>query len=108
MSWIAYAGTKITEGTGALLRQIKRNANVDTESGIEIELNPTIEDSGTPSFNNPIDLVAQLAAGNRAYLNTDLFSSQFALAPNACYLITITNNDAGPVKYQLNFQVFTE
>lgn len=108
MNWHAFAGTQITEGTGTLLNEIQRNSNANTNSGMTISVNPTITQEGLPLFANPIDLVAQVAAGNRAYLNENLISNLFALQPNTCYLIKITNADTGPVKYELNFDVFTE
>ncbi len=108
MNWQAFAGTQMTEGTGTLLSEIQRNSNANTNSGVTISVNPAVPQEGLPFFANPIDLVAQVAAGNRAYLNEKLISNLFALQPNTCYLINVTNSDAGPVKYELNFDVFTE
>ncbi|ABV74306.1 hypothetical protein BA3_0021 [Thalassomonas phage BA3] len=108
MSWKAWAGAQKTDGTGTAINEIKRNSNVDTNSGIEIIVDPTVTQKGLEFFANPIDLVAQVAAGNRAYLNKNLISNLFALQANTCYLIEITNNDTGPVKFELSFDVFTE
>ena len=108
MSWIAFVGTQITEGTGNELSEIPRNSNVDSESGLVINLDPTITNSGQPFFANPIDLVAQVGAGNRAYLDANLISELFSFQPGACYLIRVTNTDSSSVKYEITFDIFTE
>lgn len=108
LSWKAYEGTQHIPGTGTLLNEIKRNSNADTVSGVTIEINPTISQNGQAFFPTPIELVALVAAGNRAYVQEQLLSGLFSLLPNTCYLIELTNNDIGPNRYDININVIVE
>jgi len=108
MSWKVYGGGEVTPGTGTEVREIRRNSNADTTSGVQIEINPTIISDGQAFFDEPIDLIAQVAAGNRAYLKVDLISSLYSMVPMTNYIIDITNNDTGPVKYELSFSIYKD
>ena len=105
LSWKAYGGSLYTEGTGTVIQEIKRNPSAATKSDTNIQINPTIGAVGQEFFPNPIELVAQIAAGNRAYINENLLSTDFGLLANTNYLIEINNPDAGPVRYDLNIDV---
>lgn len=108
VTWKVYAGTQYTEGAGTPINEIPRNSLADSQSGAQIIFNPTITQVGQEFFPVPIQLVAQVAAGNRAYLNENVISSPFTLRPNTCYLIEFTNNSGATAKYNTSFDLWKE
>lgn len=106
LEWQAYGGTQITAGTGTAIKAIPRNQRAYSQPLVDVFLNPTITFLGVPFFDNPIDILAQVAAGNRAYIAEDLISSKQSLLPSACYLIRINNSSTSTVKY--DFTLNTE
>lgn len=105
ISWQPFVGSVFEGGTGTIVQKLKRNPDVDSDIDTEVIVNPTITDEGTPFFSPEIELIAQSAAGNRAFLDTKLISSQFALAANTAYLIKITNKDVTSKKYDLEINI---
>ena len=93
VSWIAYAGSSLSNGT--VLPAIPTNALADKKSNLIVVSGPTIGAVGTPFFPNPLDLFGIVAAGGRSFIDQDLLSSPFILVPGLDYLLRIKNNDVG-------------
>jgi len=108
LSWEGFTQPTLTAATGTALTQLRRNASAIKYSGITILKDPTITDDGQPFFPNPIDIVAQVAAGNRAYITEDIVTDLFTIPPGVCYLFKITNSDAQARKCNIQFNIFTE
>ena len=108
VTWKAYAGTEYIGGTGTPINEMPSNSMADSESGAQIIFNPTITQAGQEFFSAPIELVAQVGVGNRAYLNENIISNPFTLRPSTCYMIELTNNSGANAKYNTSFDVWME
>jgi len=108
LTWKAYSNSEFDEGTGVLLNPIPRNIAANTNPDMLIAVNPTITKEGSPFFDPAIQLVGQVAAGNRSFLTESIIGSPFTLLANHCYTIEITNNSGSDVKYATDFELWNE
>lgn len=108
LNWEAFAGAIVTDATGTEILALPRNSNAASKIEAQVIFNPTVTNDGLPFFASPIDIVAQVAAGNRAYIQEDLITSIFSLKPNTNYLIKIKNNDVLTRKYNMTIDMIVE
>ena len=106
LTWKAYSDSEADEGTGKLLNPIPRNIAASTKPNMLVAVNPTITKPGTPFFDPAIQLVGQVAAGNRSFLTEDIINSPFSLLAGKCYTIEVTNNSGAGVKYSIDFELW--
>jgi len=108
LTWKAYSNSEPDEETGTLLSPIPRNTAAETTPGMLVAVNPTIVKPGTPFFDPAIQLVGQVAAGNRSFLAEKIIGSPFTLLANHCYTIEVTNNSGAGVKYSIDFELWND
>lgn len=106
--WQAFGGITHTPGTGTLQNIIPRNFRAATEPPATVELDPTISDTGISFFGAPIELIGLQGAGARDLLEADLVTDTFALAVGLAYLIRLTNNTAGDLKYVFSMGIYAD
>ena len=108
LTWKAYSDSEADEGTGTLLNPIPRNIAANTTPNMIVAVNPAITKQGTPFFDPAIQLVGQVAAGNRSFLTESIIGSPFTLLAGKCYTIEITNNSGSGFKYSIDFELWND
>lgn len=108
LTWQPFIGTVITDGTGTEISPIPRNPIAATKSNCTMYVDPTITSIGQALTSLPVQIVAQIGAGNRAFIDKDLLSTALGLVGGQCYLVRITNLDSSAVKYSISFDIVNE
>lgn len=100
-----FAGCTVTMPTGTNIPAIRRNSIAATKPNTTVTLNPTITDDGVRAAPT-ITEIGQVAAGNRAFIKTDLLSEMFAVGSDTCLLLRVTNKDSGTVEINITVDVY--
>jgi hypothetical protein len=89
-----YKNPTITNN-GTLVYAENRNDNYNINSSLSIYLAPSITNNGTLWFHSSV-------YGGNNIAGTLIFGEELILAPNNCYLFSITNNDGNNVETTFN------
>lgn len=108
LTWQAFGGTQITDGTGTAINPIPRNGLAATKPNASVLGGPAITFDGQAFTNQPLNLIAQIFRNNNYYLDQDLISTDFSFAANTCYLIRLTNTSADPANIQFTISTSNE
>lgn len=105
MNWQAFAGAQAGED-GTLILPTKRNLDAATPITAKARVSPTISAVGQPFFTPAAEIIAQVAAGNRAFVSEDIVTDFVALDLGRKYLIRVTNTSGSTAKVSLTIDMF--
>lgn len=98
-----YANSNVTVPSGTPIIEIPLNEIVNSSSGSQLLLNPTISDVGTQVVNGDIDAIGMIAARSRMRLQKTILTKNLTIPKNTNHIIKIRNRD--PEQKNINVMI---
>jgi hypothetical protein len=106
-SWQPFVGSVAEYGTGNMVALVNRNSLASNPTKAMIEVDPNLVSPGVAVF-DPVDLIAQVRAGQRSYIEASLLGAPFMLKANTCIVMQLKNTHNAAVKYNISGLLFRD